>query len=205
MRTRDITSEINRKLRNIDRSDKTYKEKQKELLSFLKQIYGNSGEYSIQDIVHRKAYLQSKLDSQNSVFVAAGLAIITWLILEIFIQIFQYASSDIASPPNIAAHGSAAVIAVLLFWGFSRFLGRVDTKYRKYNLIDFELSIINDILDNEYPYENARKEIINTRFHKTEPEPSSDTGSDPNKEKTNRSEVTILVCRNYTEQNFCRF
>lgn len=197
MRTHDITSEINRKLRNIDRSDKTYKDKQKELLSFLKQIYGNSGEYSIQDIVHRKAYLQSKLDSQNSVFAAAGSAVVTWLILEVF--------TNTASIANVVVSFVAAVFAVIFYDPVSRFLGRVDTKYRKYNLIDFELSIINDILDNEYPYENARKEIINTRFHKTEPEPSSDTGSDPNKEKTNRSEVTILVCRNYTEQNFWRF
>ena len=143
----------------------SYTKKQEELRGCLKEIYGTADEYSIQDIVKRKAYLQSRLDSENSIMMTTGLAIIVWLALEAFkLSVLYY--EDLATSQTFWATLIAAFLAVISCAIVSCFMGRVDTTYLNYNLIDFELRIIDAILEEKFHYQDAITDIVNTRFNK---------------------------------------
>ena len=162
----DITYEINRKLKYIHDSDMSYKKKQYELKRFLKEIYKK---YDVEDVVERKLYLQSKLDSQNSIFGTIALAIIVWLALEAVKLVVTYFLTDSGSVADLLPVVIAPFFAMLIGYAVSHWLGRHDTKYRKYNLIDFELDIINEVLEKNFHYRKTIQNIINTRFIKIIP------------------------------------
>lgn len=154
---------IGKKIKELSKHTTSYTKKQKELRDYLKEIYGTADEYSIQDILERKAVLQSKLDSENSILMTTGLAVIVWLALEAFkLSILYY--EDLATLQTFWATVIAAFLAVIACAVVSCFMGRVDTKYRKYNLTDFELRIIDAILEEKFHYQDTITDIVNTRF-----------------------------------------
>lgn len=161
---KSITNQIGKKLKEIDRSDATYTQKQESLKKLLSDIYSNAENVSLQDIIKRKAYLQSRLDSQNTILGTSGLAIIVWLVLEggraLGLCFFEDYSNSFSQIIPILI---APFWALLVCWPISHWLGRVDTKYREYNLIDFELDIINAILEEHLHYKQAVNDIIKSR------------------------------------------
>lgn len=161
-----ITNKIYKKLKELDRSTATDMKKQDDLKKFLQDIYGTPGELSVQDMIDRKVYLQSMLDSQNYILSTIGLAIIVWLALEGGKQL------GLSLVGNSSFHDFFAILiapfwALLICWPASHWLARTDTKYRKYNLIDFELEIIDSILEKELHYEQIKDDIIKSRFQQT--------------------------------------
>lgn len=151
-RKEKITTIVNKKLKKIQKKRYSYTEKQEQLKICLTKIYSDSNAYSIQDIIQRKIYLQTKLDNQNSTKGNMGLAIIVWLALEGSKQLLL-----VYTTVNFDRNSFFITMMVPFFaLGFcscsSYYLGRVDRNYRTYNLIDFELSIINSILEKHFHY-----------------------------------------------------
>lgn len=164
----DITYEINRRLKYIHDSDISYEKKQDELQGFLVEIYKK---YDIQAIIKRKLYLQSKLDTQNSIWVNTGLAIIVWLALELMKKVAVFFLTDSSEMTDFLPVVITSFSAMLFCDFISHKLGRHDTKYRKYDLIDFELKIINEIIENNFHYNRITQDIINDRFKRLKLDP----------------------------------
>lgn len=150
-------------LKGLKKRANTYTEEQKQLQVCLKKIYGDMSNYSVEDIIKRKAYLESKLDSENSIFANAGMAIITWFLLESGKQFCFAATTDDYRFANLFLVIIPPFLAVIPMKGIAIYMGKTDTKYRKYNLIDFELRIINEILEKEYNYNGIVEDILISR------------------------------------------
>lgn len=163
MQNDKITDNIHKKLKKIEKDANTYAERQEQLRVCLKKIYGDMSNYSVEDIIERKAYLESKLDSENSIFANAGTAIFTWLALEGGKQFCFAATTGDYRFANLFLVIIPPFLAVIPMKGIAIYMGKTDTKYRKYNLIDFELRIINEILEKEYNYNGIVEDILISR------------------------------------------
>ena len=158
-----ITNQINRKLKEIDHSAETYIKKQEYLKNYLKDIYGTSENTSLQNIIERKAYLQSQSEGQSTILWTISLAIIAWLALEGGKILGSCFFEECSSWPQIIPIIIAPFWALLICIPVSGWLGKIGTKYREYNLIDFELDIINVILEEHLHYKQTVNDIIESR------------------------------------------
>ena len=163
MQNDKITDDIHKKLKKIEKDANTYAERQEQLRVCLKKIYGDMSSYSVEDIIRRKAYLESKLDSENSILANEGMAIFTWLALEGGKQCLLAASTKSFDWSQFFFTMLTPFLALIPCKPIAVYLGKVDTKYRKYNLIDFELKIINRILEKEYNYDGIVDDILISR------------------------------------------
>lgn len=157
-----ITKKVEEKLEEIEKLHITYEEKQGNLKELLKKTYGIAEEYSIQDIIERKLYLESMLEKESSILIGAFISIMIGLVTKIV---------EIVWKPNqllgIAGFGLQAIVVILMMYIIAKLLGVIDTKYRKYNLIDFELKIINKILETEYNYDGIVEDILISRCRRS--------------------------------------
>lgn len=154
-------------LKGLKKRANTYTEEQKQLQVCLKKIYGDMSNYSVEDIIKRKAYLESKLDSENSILENTGLAIFVWLALEGGKQCLLAALTKSFDWSQLVVTVLAPFLALIFCIPIVISFGRVDTKYRKYNLIDFELKIINKILETEYNYDVIVEDILISRCRRS--------------------------------------
>ncbi len=161
-RKKKITLAINKKLKKIHKKRCSYIEKQEEIKILLKNIYLDSNKYSIEDITQRKIYLQTKLDNQSATMSAMGLSIIVWFALELSRQaLLAYASVDVDINSFVIPIFLPFFALGFCSWS-SYYLGRLDKMYRIHNLIDFELAIIDSILEQHFSYSKIVNDIISS-------------------------------------------
>lgn len=171
MKKDKITKHINGELKKLNKKKLEFNEKQDEIYNLLIKIYGKNGKnikrninYNCDDFVKRKSYIQTCLDTENSILGALGLGVISWFstetIYEAITQIYngEYKCFGIMKP------FVAAIICLIISQVASWYLGRWDRLYRKYNLIDFELNIIDSILEKESNYTVNVENIVESHF-----------------------------------------
>lgn len=162
-----ISNRVYIELKNFDKHNRasTFTEKQSFVKKMLSNIYRDGNNYSLDDILERKIYLETKLDNKDQMLSSLALTFFTWCFCEYAIELIKNLSTPLTelirelSPILIVA----TALILISYW-ITKFLCRQDTLYRKYNLHELELQIINAIIQKEYNYKNFVDSIVALYF-----------------------------------------
>lgn len=162
-----IANRVYAELKKFDKRNpaSTFAEKQSFVKEMLLKIYGDRSNYSLDDILERKKYLETKLDNKDQMLSALALTFFTWCLCEYTIELIQNSSAFLTKLVRVLIPILFVAIALILasHW-IAQFLCRQDTLYRKYNLQELELMIINKIIHEEYNYDNFKDSVVDLYF-----------------------------------------
>lgn len=163
-----ISNNLYRKLREIDKSCDTFSDRYCHMKDILLSFYGDSSKYSIDDIMQRKIYLETEMENKSTCFSSLAISFFVWGLCEYIADLPRISFTSLYDFWNqvwtiLQQNIVPAIFLIFLSIVVAKVLCRQDTLYRKYNLIDFELKIINRILEKEYNYDGVVEDILISR------------------------------------------
>lgn len=169
----DITKTIDDKIHYIEKNYHTFIERRKQINNFFSDFYSNVENYTYEQLIERKKYIESCKEDVGRIFAnhfrTISITILTFMLTKTILFLFSsfkedFKLEDLQTLEEIFLDVKVNIISfillmfIIILLSYSAvFTGR---KYRKYNIIQLEIDIIDSILKTKFKDDECKKNII---------------------------------------------
>lgn len=168
-----ITIEFNKSIKKIEKEGGTFSEKVEKIKKRLLEIYKPIN-FSYDDFISRKNYLQNSQQNFLSIYLTVILAVFSTFLFnsinkvfsfEIWNNITIFVLNDIVTLNYIfnqfVSLTLSVVFAIICCPILSQKSNKISQKRNRYNTIEFEIAMIDKILATEFNFLKIEQEILN--------------------------------------------
>lgn len=191
MKKDKITDQVINTAKIIEANEQGFTERKRKLLEKYREIY-LSEDITYEDLIARKSFLMNSRKYFLSIFLT--------LALGLFVT-YAFNALNIVLPTNTFLQIAANFLWVSFMITGSYFLSEKlsniiyvsDGRSDRYNTIEFEIKLIDSILEEQFHYEDTITDIVNTRFYKQTVPSNANGETAPSNEETEQPEEKLVA------------